>query len=124
MNSKVQYRYRTVDNDSTVSRARSKVNEELDSLNVYAEVRGKYSRPINNMESIALPLLKSRGSQSITSRKQTSSSFNSKNLADFEVNDEKDLQELQKLLRQERLVIFIQRRLRAERELKKMIERN
>ena len=76
------------------------------------------------MESIALPLLKSRGSQSITSRKQTSSSFNSKNLADFGVNDEKDLQELQKLLRQERLVIFIQRRLIAERELKKMIERN
>jgi hypothetical protein len=58
------------------------------------------------MESITLPALKSRASSSVTGRKQTSSTFNSKQLEvdDF---DGKTLQELQKLLRQERLVMII-----------------
>lgn len=71
---------------------------------VYAEVRGKYARPDRTVNPLYLPCINERTSTVASSCRRTGSTA-SKNEQKLNFEDEeKDLQEMKRLLRQERLV--------------------
>ena len=77
----------------------------LGSLNVYAEVRGKYSRAAYHQVPVELPLVKSRAVSAAVSSVLSRKTSVSKEVAALEEDDEqKSIEELQRMLRQERLV--------------------
>ena len=78
----------------------------LGSLNVYAEVRGKYSRAAYHQVPVELPLVKSRAVSAAVSSVLSRKTSVSKEVAALEEEDDeqKSIEELQRMLRQERLV--------------------
>ena len=118
-NTKVFYKFNPKEAESELFESRQQLLPNLGAVNVYAEVRGKYARPANNMVPAQLPYVRSRTSTAAVSSAMTRRSSLSKESVKIEDAEGKNVQELQKMLRQERLVIHNQRRLLAERQLKR-----
>ncbi|OMJ90716.1 hypothetical protein SteCoe_6892 [Stentor coeruleus] len=99
--------YKIVPNDlpSTHPSSRQQLLPNVGNLNVYAEVRGKYSRPAFNQSPLDLPQVKSRTSVSVISHGRSRNTSIGKESSIIEDAEGKSIQELQKMLRQERLVI-------------------
>jgi hypothetical protein len=119
MNSRVLYRYTAKESVVTPKESREVVLPDLGSVNVFAEVRGKYAPIVHNNGVAELPQIRSKTSTaSVNSVRTRNSSIDKES---FSLNDAegKSVQELQRMLRQERLVRNMQRRLQAERQLKK-----
>ncbi|OMJ89544.1 hypothetical protein SteCoe_8244 [Stentor coeruleus] len=98
--------YKIVPNDlsSNHPSSRQQLLPNLGNLNIYSEVRGKYSRPVINQNPLDLPQVKSRTSTSVISNRKSRKSSISKKSFLTEDAEGKSIQELQKMLRQERLV--------------------
>lgn len=79
----------------------------MGNLNVYAEVRGKYARQAFNQSPVELPHIRSRTSISTISNGFSRKSSTGKESVIIEDAEGKSVIELQKMLRQERLVFDI-----------------
>ena len=77
------------------------------SVNVYAEVRGKYSRPAIIKVPFELPTVRSRASSVAVSSLMSRRSSLNREIMLLDNPEGKTVEELQKMLRQERLVIYI-----------------
>ena len=89
----------------------------LGSMIAYTETTGKYSRPLVDK----LPELNSTKSRSLSvavSSAYSSKSPSSRYSVQIDDANGKNIDDLQKILRQERLVIFTQKRMVVERRLK------
>jgi hypothetical protein len=74
---------------------------------VYAEVRGKYARPSIKQPQSELPILKSRAVSALVSSSMSRKSSIYQDDLYQDINQKQNVEELQKMLRQERLVIII-----------------
>lgn len=79
----------------------------MGNLNVYAEVRGKYARQAFIQSPIELPHIRSRTSTAAISNAFSRKSSTGKESVVIDDAEGKSVLELQKMLRQERLVVYI-----------------